>query len=125
MLNHETPRPGDIYRLPLTNGLDEIVSIEGVMPGALDFDRGLVVKVDFQIWPMFQALDLDHILTCAEVAMSSSGRVVFCSKHPTMLNICVSALKYIVELRGWDGIALPIIHAVSETDIEGAVLIPA
>lgn len=30
-----------------------------------------------------------------------------------MLNIAVGTLKYIVELRGWNGIALPIIHAVS------------
>jgi hypothetical protein len=37
------------------------------MPGALDFERG-IVKVDFQLWPLFQALDVDHILTCVEVS---------------------------------------------------------
>lgn len=67
MLNHETPRPGELYRLPLTVGSDEPVSIEATMPGALDFERG-IVKVDFQLWPLFQALDVDHILTCVEVS---------------------------------------------------------
>lgn len=37
---------------------------------------------------------------------------MFCSKYPAMLNIAVNSLKYIVELRGWDGISQPINHAV-------------
>lgn len=52
----------------LTNGMDQVVTVEATMPGALDFDRGIVSKVDFQMWPMFQALDIDHILTCLEVS---------------------------------------------------------
>jgi len=103
---------------------DDRVEVEATFPGILDFDRGLV-KVDFQIWPFFQAIDVDHILTCVEVsdlweqpypvqvALCNSGRIVFCSAHPAMLNIAVNSLKYIVELRGWDGIFQPIIHAVS------------
>lgn len=47
---------------------EEVVAVESTFPGVLDFDRGLV-KVDFQIWPFFQALDLDHILTCVEVQL--------------------------------------------------------
>ena len=35
-----------------------------------------------------------------------------------MLNIAVNTLKYIVELRGWNGIALPIVHAVRHTLIK-------
>ena len=27
-----------------------------------------------------------------------------------MLGIAVSTIKYLVELRGWNGIALPIVH---------------
>ena len=103
---------------------EESVAIEATFPGALDFDWGLV-RVDFQIWPFFQAIDLDHILTCIEVndqsrreadvyqvVMSNSGRIVFCSKYPAMLNIAVNALKYVVELRGWDGVCQPMTHAV-------------
>nr|ODN89542.1 hypothetical protein L203_02254 [Cryptococcus depauperatus CBS 7841] len=115
LLNTLPPRPGSIIHLPVGTSPDDEVVLEGYMPGGLiDFDRGLV-KVDFQIWPLFQALDLDHIITCAEIALSNSGRVIFCSKHPAMLNIAVSSLKYLVELRGWSGITVPIIHARDAT----------
>lgn len=66
MLNHVAPRPGETYRLPVGMPGEEVVTIEATFPGALDFDRGLV-KVDFQIWPLFQAIDVDHIFTCVEV----------------------------------------------------------
>jgi hypothetical protein len=112
LLNSEAPRPGDLFRLPIGLTPEDEVSIEAVMPGALDFDKG-TIKVDFQLWPLFQALDIDHILTCIEVALSNSGRIIFCSRHPAMLGAAVETLKYIVELRGWSGIALPNIHAVS------------
>jgi hypothetical protein len=34
-----------------------------------------------------------------------------------MLNIAVNSLKYIVELRGWTGLASPLIHARDSTII--------
>jgi hypothetical protein len=74
LLNHDTPRPGEIYQTPITNGMDQVVTVEAAMPGALDFERGFMVQVDFQIWPMFQALDVDHILTCLEVGDPSMWR---------------------------------------------------
>ncbi|WVQ98203.1 hypothetical protein IAU59_005325 [Kwoniella sp. CBS 9459] len=117
LLNFDPPRPGDALKLPVGEKPEDEVVLESHMPGGLmDFDKGLM-KVDFQLWPLFQAIDLDHILTCAEVALSNSGRVIFCSKHPAMLNVAVSTLKYIVELRGWDGIAMPMIHARDTTFI--------
>lgn len=62
------PRPGGTFRLPIGTFPDDQVILEGCMPGGLiDFDKGLE-KVDFQIWPLFQALDLDYIITCAEVS---------------------------------------------------------
>lgn len=109
LLNSDAPRPGDLFRLPIGTPTDEEVTIEASMPGAIDFEKG-TTKVDFQMWPLFQALDLDHILTSIEVALTCSGRVVFCSRHPAMLGSAVETLKYIVELRGWDGIALQNIH---------------
>lgn len=63
-----SPRPGGTSRLPIGTFPDDQVILEGCMPGGLiDFDKGLE-KVDFQIWPLFQALDLDYIITCAEVS---------------------------------------------------------
>lgn len=65
-----SPRPGGTFRLPIGISPDDQVIREGCMPGGLiDFDKGLE-KVDFQIWPLFQALDLDldYIITCAEVS---------------------------------------------------------
>jgi hypothetical protein len=112
LLNSEAPRPGDLFRLPIGLTAEDEVTIEAVMPGALDFDKG-TIKVDFQLWPLFQALDIEHIMTCIEVALSNSGRIIFCSRHPAMLGTAVETLKYIVELRGWNGIGLPNIHSVS------------
>lgn len=111
LLNTEAPRPGDVFRIPIGLTAEDEVTVEATMPGALDFDKG-TIKVDFQLWPIFQALDVDHIMTIVEVALSNSGRVIFCSRHPAMLGAAVETLKYIVELRGWNGIALPNIHAV-------------
>ena len=66
-LNLDTPRPGQIYHVPITSGADEPITVEAVMPG-VDFDSVGMTKVDFQMWPLFQALDVDHILTCIEVS---------------------------------------------------------
>ncbi|WVW78297.1 hypothetical protein I302_100251 [Kwoniella bestiolae CBS 10118] len=115
LLNYDPPRPGEPFKLPVGEKSEDEVVVEGHMPGGLmDFDKGLM-KVDFQLWPLFQAVELDHIITAAEVALSNSGRIIFCSKHPAMLNVAVSTLKYIVELRGWDGIIMPMIHARDTT----------
>lgn len=116
LLNAEAPRPGDLFRLPIGNSRNDEVVIEATMPGALDFDKG-IFKVDFQMWPIFQCLDLDNIITCVEVALSNSGRVIVTSRHPPMLGTAVQTLKYIVELRGWNGIALPHIHTRDSTFI--------
>lgn len=116
LLNAEAPRPGDLFRLPIGNSRSDEVVIEATMPGALDFDKG-TLKVDFQMWPIFQCLDLDNIITCVEVALSNSGRVIVTSRHPPMLGTAVNTLKYIVELRGWNGIALPHIHTRDSTFI--------
>jgi nicotinamide N-methyltransferase len=56
------------------------------MPGGLDFGKGLV-DVNFQMWPLFCCLSLDNILTCCEIALSPTGRVLFVSKHPAMLGV--------------------------------------
>lgn len=75
LLNNPAPRPGELFHLALTTGKDEPVLLESTMPGAVDFDKGLL-QVDHQIWPLFQVLDLDHILTCAEVIQTSSKPMI-------------------------------------------------
>ena len=82
-------------------------------PGGVDFDKGLI-QTDFMLWPLFQAVDVDMILTCLEVALSTQGRVIMTSTYPTMLCLCVNILKYMVELRGWHGICLLMIHSVCQ-----------
>ena len=99
------------------------------MPGSVDLRTGLV-HVNYRLWPLWQMLSIDNILTCLEVsnyletatfldthllvqiALSNSGRIVFISKYAEALGLAVKDLKYIVELRGWRGLALPLLHAV-------------
>lgn len=45
--------------------------------------------------------------------MSQTGRIIMTSKYTYMLSVAVNTLKYILDLRGWQGIAIPIVHAVS------------
>ncbi|KAF8591827.1 hypothetical protein K439DRAFT_1325868 [Ramaria rubella] len=116
ILAHPAPRAGDIVRLDATSSKDkekdgETATLEVIcrFPGGLDFGKGLV-DVNFTMYPLFQCLALDNILTICEIALAPTGRVLFLSRHPQMLGIAVSTIKYLVELRGWSGIALPIVH---------------
>jgi hypothetical protein len=67
VLNTATPRPGDLFRLRVGKTPQDEIAIESRMPGAVDFEKG-IVKVDYQLWPFFQAIDIDHILVCLEVS---------------------------------------------------------
>ncbi len=53
-----------------------------------------------------------HPPSSLQVALSSFGRVVFVSRYPAMLGVAVETMRYMVSLRGWNGIALPLLHAV-------------
>jgi hypothetical protein len=46
-----------------------------------------------------------------QIALAPTGRVIFFSRHPAMLGIAVSTIKYLVKLRGWNGIALSAVHS--------------
>ncbi|KIJ26929.1 hypothetical protein M422DRAFT_191607 [Sphaerobolus stellatus SS14] len=116
ILSHPAPRAGEIVRLDATSSKDkekegETASLEVIcrFPGGLDFGKGLV-DVNFTMYPLFQCLALDNILTICEIALAPTGRVLFLSRHPQMLGIAVSTIKYLVELRGWNGVALPMVH---------------
>ncbi|VDB84478.1 unnamed protein product [Peniophora sp. CBMAI 1063] len=118
ILSHPSPRPGDLIKLdasatpPGANPGPSDTSLEVIarFPGGLDFGRGLV-DINFTMWPLFKALNLDNILTICEIALAPTGRVLFFSRHPAMLGIAVLTIKYLVELRGWNGIALQAVHS--------------
>ncbi|KAL6309956.1 AEX-3 domain-containing protein [Sparassis latifolia] len=123
ILSHPAPRPGELVRLdassapiPLSlaggpHGHTE-TSLEVVarFPGGLDFGRGLV-DVNFTMWPLFKCLNIDNILTICEIALAPTGRILFFSRHPAILGIAVLTIKYLVELRGWNGVALSSVHS--------------
>ncbi|KAF9568391.1 hypothetical protein CPC08DRAFT_679274 [Agrocybe pediades] len=113
ILAHPAPRAGDLIKLdasPKSDGGDSNLEVIARFPGGLDFGRGLV-DINFTMWPLFKALNIDNILTICEIALAPTGRVIFFSRYPAMLGIAVCTIKYLVELRGWSGIALPAVHS--------------
>ncbi|KAL1741866.1 AEX-3 domain-containing protein [Schizophyllum fasciatum] len=114
ILAHPAPRAGELIKLDASprGGTDGDGSLEVIarFPGGLDFGKGLV-DINFTMWPLFKCLNIDNILTICEIALSPTGRILFFSRHPAMLGIAVNTIKYLVELRGWNGIALPAVHA--------------
>ena len=67
VLNLPVPRPGEAVVIRTGISGEDDVELHGHMPGGLEYDQALV-KVDFQMWPLFKALDIDSILTCVEVS---------------------------------------------------------
>ncbi|KAI0655095.1 AEX-3 domain-containing protein [Cubamyces menziesii] len=115
ILSHPAPRPGELVRLdassaPTHGGAETSLEVVARFPGGLDFGRGLV-DVNFTMWPLFKCLNIDNILTICEIALAPTGRVLFFSRHPAMLGIAVMTIKYLVELRGWSGVALSAVHS--------------
>ncbi|KAF5370227.1 hypothetical protein D9615_010081 [Tricholomella constricta] len=113
ILAHPAPRAGDLIKLdasPKSDGSDSNLEVIARFPGGLDFGRGLV-DINFTMWPLFKCLNIDNILTICEIALAPTGRILFFSRHPAMLGIAVSTIKYLVELRGWNGISLPAVHS--------------
>ncbi|PPQ80823.1 hypothetical protein CVT25_001948 [Psilocybe cyanescens] len=113
ILAHPAPRAGDLIKLdasPKNDGSDSNLEVVARFPGGLDFGRGLV-DINFTMWPLFKCLNIDNILTICEIALAPTGRVIFFSRYPAMLGIAVCTIKYLVELRGWNGIALPAVHS--------------
>ncbi|TFK41160.1 AEX-3 domain-containing protein [Crucibulum laeve] len=113
ILAHPAPRAGDLIKLdasPKSEGGESSLEVIARFPGGLDFGRGLV-DINFTMWPLFKCLNIDNILTICEIALAPTGRILFFSRYPAMLGIAVSTIKYLVELRGWNGIALPAVHS--------------
>ena len=94
ILSHPAPRPGDLIKLDASatppganpNPADTSLEVIARFPGGLDFGRGLV-DINFTMWPLFKALNLDNILTICEIALAPTGRILFFSRHPAMLGV--------------------------------------
>ncbi|OCH96149.1 hypothetical protein OBBRIDRAFT_883404 [Obba rivulosa] len=117
ILSHPAPRAGELVRLDASAAssaagalADTNLEVVARFPGGLDFGRGLV-DVNFTMWPLFKCLNIDNILTICEIALAPTGRILFFSRHPAILGIAVFTIKYLVELRGWSGVALPAVHS--------------
>jgi len=76
ILSHPAPRAGDLIKLDASataksdaasaGGPDTSLEVIARFPGGLDFGRGLV-DINFTMWPLFKALNIDNILTVCEV----------------------------------------------------------
>ncbi|CEH17063.1 Calmodulin-binding protein CRAG, contains DENN domain [Ceraceosorus bombacis] len=107
ILRHPAPRLGEQIRIDSpTKELTFICTF----PGALEWGTGLI-GIDFTFWPVFKTLSLDNILSICEIALSPNGRILFHSRHPALLGLSVEAIKHLVELRGWRGVAHQNCHA--------------
>ena len=113
ILSHPAPRAGDLIKLDASatsksdsasaGGPDTSLEVIARFPGGLDFGRGLV-DINFTMWPLFKALNIDNILTICEVifcvtlcghgthrrgkiALAPTGRILFFSRYPSMLGV--------------------------------------
>jgi EEF1A N-terminal glycine/lysine methyltransferase len=78
ILSHPAPRAGDLIKLDASattksdtasaGGPDTSLEVIARFPGGLDFGRGLV-DINFTMWPLFKALNIDNILTICEVGV--------------------------------------------------------
>jgi hypothetical protein len=85
ILSHPAPRAGDLIKLDASattksdtasaGGPDTSLEVIARFPGGLDFGRGLV-DINFTMWPLFKALNIDNILTICEVC---TRIISFCS----------------------------------------------
>jgi len=88
ILSHPAPRAGDLIKLDASataksdaasaGGPDTSLEVISRFPGGLDFGRGLV-DINFTMWPLFKALNIDNILTICEVGVQNHQRVPNCS----------------------------------------------
>ena len=115
ILSHPTPHAGDLIKLNASatvksdaasaGGPDTSLKVIAHFPGGLDFGHGLI-DINFTMWPLFKALNIDNILTICEVctniilfdnvlilqkiALAPTGRILFYSHYPVMLGVRIA-----------------------------------
>lgn len=77
----------------------------------LEFLDGADEERQFTMWPIFRCLSLEHIISIYEIALSPMGRIVFFSRYPVLLNMAVETFRYLLEMRGWQGVCQSVVHA--------------
>lgn len=107
ILAKPAPRLGT---MTIVESPDKDLAFSCVFPGALEWGTGLIGH-NVTMWPLFRTLSLSNILTICEIALAPNGRVLFHSRHPALLGLAVETIKYLVELRGWQGVANQTCHA--------------
>ncbi|GAA5850170.1 hypothetical protein JCM8547_001029 [Rhodosporidiobolus lusitaniae] len=111
VLNTPAPRPGETVKVPVSIGeKHKNTFFVATIPGELDWSSGLPVRQNFPLWPIFQALHVDNLLTIAELALAPLGKVLFTSRYPLMLGLATLTFRTILESRGWKGITHALAH---------------
>ncbi|GAA5832149.1 hypothetical protein JCM11251_004256 [Rhodosporidiobolus azoricus] len=109
VLSATAPRAGEEVRLPVSVGEKQSNTFfVATMPGGFDWATG---TSPFPVWPIFQALHADNLLTIAELALAPLGRIVFLSRHQLMLSLATLTFQAILEPRGWRGLVHSTAHA--------------
>lgn len=107
VLRHPAPRLGEEISV---GSPEKDLSLHSVFPGAVEWGSGLT-GIDFPMWPLFKTLSIENILTICEIALGHNGRILYVSRHPALMGMAVEATKYLVEQRGWRGVAHQNCHA--------------
>ncbi|GAA5887585.1 hypothetical protein JCM6882_001460 [Rhodosporidiobolus microsporus] len=112
VLSTTSPRQGEEVRLPVSVGEKQRDTFfVATMPGEIDWVTGTSLQHDFPLWPVFQALHADNLLTIAELALAPLGRVIFLSRNSLMLGLATLTFQAILEPRGWRGLVHSTAHA--------------
>jgi len=127
ILLHPTPCAGDAIKLDASataksdaasaGGPDTSLKVIARFPRGLDFGRGLV-DINSTMWPLFKAPNINNILTVCEVCtniilfdnvlilrrivLAPTGRILFYSRYPAMLRVCI-AIKTQVHIPNFSG----------------------
>lgn len=65
---------------------------------------------NFPMWPLFSCLSVPNIVSVIETALSPSGRIIFTSKHPAILNIASESTRLACRIFEWSGLYVPVAH---------------
>lgn len=76
------------------------------------------------LYPLFRCLSIENVVLLWEAAVLES-RIIFVSKHPSMLSSAAAALKSLIFPFKWQGIYIPILPRRLVACLEGKLLTPA
>lgn len=65
---------------------------------------------NFSMWPLFSCLSVANIVSLLETALSPSGRIIFVTKYPAILNIATESVRLACRVFEWTGLYVPVAH---------------